>query len=81
MILPRIAVALTLTSLAFPALAQQSPSPLESALSQKLMAEMNAGIACTTQAIIYKQQLDKANAEVTRLTDKYEKKPDESAKH
>ena len=45
------------------------------------MAEMNAGIACTTQAITYKQQLDKANAEVTRLTDKYEKKPDEPAKH
>ena len=50
--------------------------PLESALSQKLMAEMNAGIACATQAITYKQQLDKANAEVTRLTDKYEKKPE-----
>ena len=81
MILPRIAVALSLTSLALPALAQQSPSPLESALSQKLMAEMNAGIACTTQAITYKQQLDKANADVTRLTDKYEKKPDEPAKH
>ena len=77
----RMALALTLASLSLPVLAQQSPSALDTALSQKLMAEMNAGIACTTQAIIYKQQLDKANAEVTRMTDKYEKKPDEPTKH
>ena len=76
MTFPRIALGLVLTLAPLPALAQQSPSPLESALSQKLMAEMNAGIACATQAITYKQQLDKANAEVTRLTDKYEKKPE-----
>ncbi len=72
----RIALGLVLTLAPLPALAQQSPSPLESALSQKLIAEINAGIACATQAITYKQQLDKANAEVTRLTDKYEKKPE-----
>ena len=77
----RMALALALAVLSLPALAQQSPSALDTALSQKLMAEMNAGIACTTQAITYKQQLDKAEAEVTRLTDKYEKKPDEPAKH
>ena len=77
----RMALALTLASLSLPVLAQQSPSALDTALSQKLMAEMNAGLACTTQAITYKQQLDKAEAEVTRLTDKYEKKPDEPAKH
>ena len=76
MTFPRIALSLVLALAPLPALAQQSPSPLESALSQKLMAEINAGIACTTQAITYKQQLDKANAEVTRLTDKYEKKPE-----
>ena len=76
MTFPRIALSLVLALAPLPALAQQSPSPLESALSQKLMAEINAGIACTTQAITYKQQLDKANAEVARLTDKYEKKPE-----
>lgn len=55
--------------------AQQAPSAAEvQALSQKLTTEINANLSCTTGAINLQNELVKANAEIKRLTDKYEPK-------
>lgn len=55
------------------------PTPQVSALSQKLMQEINSNLQCTEQSVTLQQQLVSAQAEVKRLTDKYEAKPEEKA--
>lgn len=62
------------------ALAQQQASPLEQALGAKMMREMNDGLQCSANVIVAQQQLAAAQAEVKRLTDKYEPKPVEPPK-
>lgn len=53
------------------------PTPEAQALAQKLMAEINANIACTAAGISLNQQLVAAQAEIKRLKDKPEPKKDE----
>ena len=55
-----------------PALAQQSPS--EQALSSKLLAEINAGLQCNTTLLTERAELQKAQARVKELEEKYEPK-------
>lgn len=56
--------------------AQPAPSPKEQALSSKLSQEINNGLQCVEQLVTVNQQLAAAQAEVKRLTDKYESKPE-----
>ncbi len=51
----------------------QTPTPEVQALGQKLMAEINANIQCTTAGISLQQQLVAAQAQIKALQDKYEK--------
>jgi hypothetical protein len=61
--------------------AQNAPAtPQVQALSQRLMGEINANLQCNAAAIEGQQQLAVANAEVKRLTDKYEPKAAEGKK-
>jgi len=55
-----------------PALAQQSPS--EQALSSKLLAEINAGLQCSTTLLSERAELQKAQARIKELEEKYEPK-------
>jgi len=59
-----------------PIMAQQpaSASPEMQAIANKLMVEINAGIQCAAATIAIRQDLEKAQAEIKRLTDKYESK-------
>lgn len=50
----------------------QGPSPELQAYSNKLMAEIGAGLECSKMTIILRGQVDALNAEVRRLKDKYE---------
>ena len=50
------------------------PSPEVQAIGQKLMAEINASVSCTAQAITLKQQLDMAQAELKALKDRPKEK-------
>lgn len=50
------------------------PTPESQALAQKLMAEINANIQCTTAGITLQQQLVAAQAKIKALEDKYEPK-------
>ena len=56
--------------------AQQAPTPQVQALSNKLMQEINANLQCAEQAVYVQQQIAAAQAEIKRLTDKYEAKAD-----
>lgn len=53
-------------------LGQTKPSPELEAVGAKLMQEINAGIQCNANAIVGRGELEKAQAEVKRLKDKYE---------
>ena len=59
-----IRFAIILALLPCQALAQQQQSPIEQALSQKILAEVNAGLACSAQLIEVKKQLDEAQAKL-----------------
>jgi hypothetical protein len=62
----RIAIALAL--LATPALAQQQqPSFTEQAMGQKIMQEINNGLACSARLIEVQKQLETAEAKVKQL--------------
>jgi hypothetical protein len=54
----------------------QSPAPETQALAQKLMAEINAGIQCSSNAIALQQQVSADKARIKELEDKYEPKKD-----
>lgn len=57
------------------ALAQQPPStPEAQALGAEIMAQLNAKLQCGTALITSQQALERAQAEIKRLTDKYEPK-------
>lgn len=60
------------------ALAQQSPEM--QAIGNKLIAEINAGIVCGASAITQKQEIDKLQAEIKALKDKYEPQPAPASK-
>lgn len=61
------------TIIATPVLAQQSPA--EQVLSTKLLQELQASLSCSTDAIILKADLAKAQARIKELEAK-EVKPD-----
>lgn len=62
------------------AFAQQPESAQVRALNFRIGAEINSNIQCTTTALTLQDQLAVAQAEVKRLSDKYEPKKDEPAK-
>lgn len=62
----------TIILVSTPALAQQQPSAELRAYGDKLMAEIGAGLTCSTARIELRGQVDALNAEVRRLKDKYE---------
>lgn len=68
----RTVLAFILSLVAAPVLAQQPPSPEMQAVGNKLMSEINAGLECSTMTITLRGQVDRLNAEVKRLKDKYE---------
>ena len=49
------------------ALAQQQPTSMETALGNKLMLEINAGLQCSASEVSVKTQLDKALARIKEL--------------
>ena len=73
-----VVLALLLPSAAF---AQQG-SPEFQALGAKLMSEINAGIQCNANAIAGRAELEKVQAELKAMKDKYEpqEKKDKSTK-
>lgn len=50
--------------------AQTPPTPEAQALAQKLMSEINANIACSTNVITLQQQLAAAQAKIKALEEK-----------
>ena len=70
-------LALAIICVPFSVQAQEAPqSPRERALSQRVLTEINNSLQCTTIAEGLADQLKAAQAEVKRLTDKYEPKKD-----
>jgi hypothetical protein len=67
LILP-VAIALALS----PAHAQQQQSPMEQALSQKIVAELNASLQCSASLLTIQAQLQTAQSRVKELEAKYE---------
>lgn len=63
-----IAISILLVTLVSQALAEQSA--IEQALSQKILAELNAGLACSTKLIETQKQLDEAHARLKELESK-----------
>lgn len=58
------------------AIAQEIKTPLERSLFSRVHAEVNANIQCVTTATELNDKLLAAQAEIKRLTDKYEPKPE-----
>jgi hypothetical protein len=71
-------LAFCLLAISSSASAQTAPqsSPLDQALSAKLMAEMNYGLQCATDLISVKAELDKAKQKIKELEGKEAPKPD-----
>lgn len=60
---------------------QPLPSPEIRALNMRVGTEINANLQCSTNSITLQDKLTAADAEVKRLTEKYEpKKADDPAK-
>ncbi len=53
-----------------PALAQQQPSPVEQAMSQRLLSEINSSLQCGAGLISTSAELTKAKARVKELEEK-----------
>lgn len=60
--------------------ANAAESPEVRALTLRVGSEINSSIQCATQAFAIQDKLTAVEAEVKRLTDKYEPKPTEPAK-
>lgn len=56
--------------LASPAIAQQQPTPIQQALGERLMREVNEGLQCSASLIGLQQELAKALARVKDLEEK-----------
>lgn len=56
------------------AYAQEKQSPEVRALNMRVGAEINSNLQCSTAALTLQDQLQTAQAEVKRLTEKYEPK-------
>jgi hypothetical protein len=56
-----------------PALARAEDTPQIRAMSARIGAEINANLQCNISALELQDKLKAAEAEVKRLTDKYEK--------
>jgi hypothetical protein len=69
-----ISILLLILGLVGFALAQQQ-SPIEQALSQKIMQEINNGLACNTDLIKVKEELLKAKEELAQLKQEGAKPP------
>lgn len=57
------------------AFAQQQSTPIEQAMGQKIMAEINNGLACSARLIEVQKQLDDAQAKLKELEPKDKAKP------
>lgn len=57
------------------AFAQEQPDARGQVLANRLLAEINASIACDTSSIQLRQLLVSSQAEIKRLKDKYEPAP------
>lgn len=66
---------LALAALALPAAAQQSGSPYEQALAGKLIAELNAGLACNAGLFKANADLAAAQARIKELEAELEARP------
>lgn len=62
------------TLLVAPASAQQQPSPIELALGQRVMAEVNANVQASAMIVDLQRQLAATQARVKALEEKYEPK-------
>jgi hypothetical protein len=71
------AIAILMLALSTPAHAQQQPSPMEQALSQKLITEINAALQCSASLVTAQGQLQAAQAQarVKELEPKEPKPP------
>lgn len=58
--------------LLFATSALAEPTATEQALGQRLLGELNRGVACEANVITLTRQLEEAKAEVKRLTEKKE---------
>lgn len=69
-------VSAVLLGLCVPVYAQQQETPQIRALNMRLGNEITGNLQCTTGAITLQDKLATVEAEVKRLTDKYEPKSD-----
>ncbi len=75
-------LALLLVLLASPALAQQPQTPEVEALSQRLIAEINASLQCSAGLISAKREIERLTAELAQLREekiRAKQKPGSSA--
>jgi hypothetical protein len=63
---------------AIPAHAQQQQTPMEQALSMKLLAEVNTTLQCTAAQVTMQGQFQAAQARIKDLETKYEPKAEPS---
>jgi hypothetical protein len=69
----RFYIALALIAGATPAFAEQPSQPeIQQTLGKKLMSKIDAGLACSAQAIATQKELENVKAELKALKEKYE---------